>query len=130
MIKSINTANAAAPFSAYSQAVEIPASARHLSISGQVGVTASGELPDDPIKQHEIAWQNIFSILDAANMDKADIVEVLAVVTDHQQVSTYRDIRDKMLEGHLCASTIMVCGLANPKWKVEIAVRAACVDGS
>jgi hypothetical protein len=32
-----------------------------------------------------------------------------------------------MLEGHIAASTLLVCGLASPDWKVEIAVKAAKV---
>lgn len=128
MNKSIDTAQAPTPFSNYSQAVETPANARLLHISGQVGVTLTGELPSDPVKQHKLAWQNIFAILAAADMDKTDIVDVLAIVTDHDQVANYRVIRDQMLGNHKCASTLLICGLGHPDWKVEIAVKAAKVD--
>ena len=40
------TDKAPAPFSNYSQAVEIPAGARIVTVSGQVGVHPNGELPD------------------------------------------------------------------------------------
>jgi len=125
MNKEIKTTKAPPPFSNYAQAVATPANARCLYVSGQVGITASGDLPDDPTKQHELAWENIFAILAADGMDKTNIVDVLGIVTDHEQVPTYRIIRDKMLGGHKCASTLLVCGLADPKWKVEIAVKAA-----
>lgn len=128
MIKSIHSHKAAEPFSQYSQAVEVPANARFLTISGQAGVSASGELAASSVKQNEVVWQNIFAILDAAKMDKTDIIEIWAMVTDHDEVINYRDVRDKVLCGHMCASTILVCGLANPNWKVEIAVKAAKVD--
>ncbi len=88
----------------------------------------SGELAETDRGQHEQAWTNIFAILDAANMDHTDIVEVIGIVTDHAQVVLYREMRDVRLQGHLCASTLLVCGLANPDWKVEIAVRAAKTD--
>ena len=128
MNKSIETNKAPPPFSDYSQAVETPKNARIVHVSGQVGVTASGELPDEHKRQHQQAWENIFAILAAAGMNKTDIVDVLGIVTDHDQVAIYRAVRDEMLEGHKCASTLLVCGLANPEWKVEIAVKAAKAD--
>lgn len=128
MNRTIFTKNAPQPFSNYSQGVEIPANSRCLHISGQVGVTLSGDLPADDMEQHELAWKNIFAILAHANMSKTDIVDILGIVTDHDQVSLYRDVRDRMMEGHECASTLLVCGLANREWKVEIAVKAAKTD--
>ncbi len=125
MNATIATQKAPPPFSNYSQAVEVPAGARTLHVSGQVGNTLTGELPDDSVRQHEQAWLNIFAILDAAGMSKNDLVDVLAIVNNHDQVATYREVRDRMLEGHQCASTMLVCGLANPDWKVEIAVKVA-----
>lgn len=128
MNKLISTTKAPASFSNYSQAVEVTADARMIHISGQVGNTISGELPSDPVEQHEQAWRNIFAILDAAGMTKSDLVDILAIVTDHEQVAVYREVRDRMLEGHSCASTLLVCGLASPDWKVEIAAKAASSD--
>jgi 2-iminobutanoate/2-iminopropanoate deaminase len=125
MNKTVATPNAPQPFSNYSQAVETPADARILHISGQVGNFVDGELPSDSVKQHEQAWLNLFAILEAAGMSKTDLVDILAVVNDHDQVAIYREVRDRMLEGHQCASTMLVCGLASPDWKVEIAAKAA-----
>ena len=125
MNTNVETSNAPPPFSNYSQAVEVPAGARTLHVSGQVGNTLDGELPDDSVAQHEQAWRNVFAILEAAGMSKTDMVDVLAIVNDHEQVAIYREVRDRMLEGHQCASTMLVCGLASPDWKVEIAVKAA-----
>jgi len=125
MNRTIATDAAPPPFSAYAQAVEVPAGARTLHISGQVGITPDGRLPDGLEAQNEQAWRNIFAILDAAGMEPADIVDVLAIVTDHSGVPVYRKVRDRMLGGHVAGSTMLVCGLASPDWKVEIAVRAA-----
>ena len=125
MNKEIKTAKAPPPFSNYAQGVATPTNARCLYVSGQVGITPSGDLPDDPAKQHEQAWKNIFAILTADGMDKTNIVDVLGIVTDHDQVPAYRIMRDKMLGEHRCASTLLICGLADPRWKVEIAVKAA-----
>lgn len=121
--------NAAPPaFSAYAQAVETPAGARTLHISGQVGATPDGTLPADAVSQHEQTWANIFALLAAAGMDRTDIVDVLAMVRDASGVPVFREVRDRLFDGHLACSTLLVCGLANPDWQVEIAVRAARVD--
>ena len=126
MNRTISTDKAPPPFSNYSQAVETSADARLLHISGQVGNTLNGDLPSNSVEQHEQAWRNLFAILEEAGMAKTDLVEILAVVNDHSEVPIYREVRDRMLEGHQCASTMLVCGLASPDWKVEIAAKAAC----
>ncbi|MBJ6371221.1 RidA family protein [Sedimentitalea arenosa] len=125
MNRTIKTPNAPASFSAYSQAVEVPAGARTLRVSGQVGVSTDGTLPANAEAQHEQAWINIFAILAAADMTKTDIVDVLAMVSDPAGVPIFRQVRDRMLEGHMACSTLLICGLASPDWKVEIAVTAA-----
>ncbi|MEM7214877.1 MAG: RidA family protein [Pseudomonadota bacterium] len=128
MNREISTDKAPPSFSNYAQAMEVPPGARCVHVSGQVGVTPDGRLPEASSEQHELAWQNIFAILESADMEKSDIVEVWAIVRDHGEVPVYREIRDRMLEGHRCVSTMLVCSLASPDWKVEIAVRACKVD--
>ena len=124
VIREISTDNAPPPFSNYAQAVEVPAGSRCIHVSGQVGISVEGELPEDSAKQHELAWQNVIAIVESAGMRKTDIVEVWGIVRDHDEVGVYREVRDRMLGGHRCVSTMLVCGLANPEWKVEIAVKA------
>jgi len=125
MSKIISTDAAPPAFSAYAQGVETPPGARLVHVSGQVGLARDGTLPDDPVAQHENAWANVFEILRAGNMAPTDIVDVLAIVSDPSGVAIYRDVRDRMLGGHLASSTLLVCGLASPDWTVEIAVKAA-----
>lgn len=125
MNKVIHTQEAPAPFSRYAQAMEIPEGSRIVHVSGQVGVDRDGNLPEDAVEQHVLAWKNVFAVLEASGMEKADIVDVLAIVTGHEQVPLYRETRDQQLGGHVCSSTMLICGLANPDWKVEIAVTAA-----
>ncbi|MGI9351582.1 MAG: RidA family protein [Rhizobiaceae bacterium] len=128
MNREISTNNAPPPFSNYAQAVEVPSSSRCIHVSGQVGLSQTGELPADSEKQHELAWKNVIAIVESAGMAKTDIVEVWGIVRDHDEVPVYRGIRDRMLDGHRCVSTMLVCGLANPDWKVEIAVKACRAD--
>ena len=128
MNRTIETDAAPPSFSRYSQAVEVPEGARTLYVSGQVGADLDGQVPPDLVAQHEQAWRNVFAILKAADMDKTDIVDVFVIVTDHEGVPVFREVRDRLLDGHVACSTLIVAGLASPDWKVEIAVRAAKVD--
>lgn len=125
MNRIISTDTAPPPFSDYAQAVEAPAGARTLYVSGQVGVELDGTLPDDPITQHENVWRNLFAILAAADMGPADIVDVRCFINSHDEVPRFREVRDRMLAGVIAPSTMVVAPLANPDWRVEVAVTAA-----
>ena len=125
MNQNIHTDSAPPPFSAYSQAVETTGNVRWIHVSGQVGNDTNGELPNEVLSQCKNAWRNVFAILEAGGMKKTDIVDVLAIVSEPDDVTTYRQVRDEILEGHECCSTMLVCKLASPDWKVEIAAKAA-----
>lgn len=126
MIRYIHCDEAPPPFSNYSQAVEVSGGHRVISVSGQVGAGADGKVSGDPREQHLQTWRNILTILDHEGLGTRDIVEVTAYVTDQDGVALYREVRDQMLEGAKPASTLLIIsGLADPAWKVEIAVRAA-----
>ncbi len=125
MNRIISTDTAPPPFSDYAQAVETSPGARLLHVSGQVGVRLDGTLPADADEQHENVWRNIFAILAAADMEPQDIVDVRCFVNSHDEVARFRKIRDKMLAGVKAPSTMVVASLADPDWKVEVAVTAA-----
>ena len=125
MIRYVSTTDAPQPFSRYSQAVEVTGG-RLVFVSGQVGVGADGKLPDTEVGEHEQAWANVLAILKSQGLGPRDIVDVTAYVTRQGGVPVYRQVRDRMLEGAEPASTLLVVsGLANPAWHVEIQVVAA-----
>lgn len=126
MLNPITTDRAPKPFSNYAQAIEIPPGSRVLHVAGQVGATDTGEIPDDPARQHELAWQNVMAILEAAGMDHTNVVDAHVFITDRTQIGLYRETRDRMLKGHRAAATLLVvAGLADPRLCVEVAVVAA-----
>lgn len=113
-------------FSRYSLGVEAPAAARWLQISGQVGIFPSGDLAEGPSAQMEQAWKNIFAILASAGMNPLDLVKVTVFLTRPEDTPLYRKVRDRMLAGAEPASTlVVVSGLADPAWLVEIEAIAA-----
>jgi len=130
MVRYVETPRAAKPFSRYSQAVAAGPGERLLFISGQVGVDASGRLADTLEGQHEAAWTNILAILEAEGLGAQHLVEVTAYVTDASSLAVYRATRDRMLGGAAPASTlIIVGGLADERWKVEVSAIAAAPAG-
>lgn len=126
MNTAIHTDEAPKPFSNYSQAIAVDPGARHVFVSGQVGATVAGDIPDDPVRQHELAWENVLAILKAAGMNHAAIVDAHVYITDRTHIGIYRETRDRMLKGHRPAATLLVVsGLADPRLCVEVAVVAA-----
>jgi enamine deaminase RidA (YjgF/YER057c/UK114 family) len=58
-------------------------------------------------------------------MTKRDLVKITAFVTRDGATARYREIRDRMLEGHAPAATyLVVAGLASPEMLVEIEAEA------
>jgi len=121
-----NPDNIAAPSSAYAHGIKIDHAKSWLHVSGQVGTHPDGTLAGGTAEQMEVCWQRIITIIEDAGMKKENIVKVTAYLTNAEDVALYRGIRDRMLEGHISASTLLiVSGLADPDWTVEIEAVAA-----
>ncbi len=126
MLSKHNPTTIAAAFSNYSLAVEAPAQARWLHVSGQVGVAPDGSLAEGAEAQMETAFRNVLAILGSAGMGPHDLVKITVFLTRSEDVGLYRDVRDRMLAGATPASTLLiVAALANPDWLVEIEAIAA-----
>lgn len=126
MLKLHNPKTVAPPFSRYSLAVEAPASARWLHISGQVGVKPDGTVVQGAEGQIEAAWVNVLAILEACGMTAEDLVKVTVFLTRAEDTPLYRQVRDRMLKTARPASTLLIVkGLASPDWLVEIEAIAA-----
>ena len=109
------------PASKYSQGVLIEKERKRLIISGQVGLRPDGIMEKSVRDQFERAWSNLFAVLHEAGFKKKHLVKVTIFVTEPGQVATFREIRDRVMDGHLCAATyLQVSGLASPEMKVEI----------
>lgn len=109
------------PASKYSQGVLIEKERKRLIISGQVGLRPDGIMEKSVRDQFERAWSNLFAVLHEAGFKKKHLVKVTIYVTEPGQIATFREIRDRVMDGHLCAATyLQVSGLASPEMKVEI----------
>jgi len=124
-MKLINPEKIAKPASRYAQGVLHQAAGQRLVISGQVGVKPDGSVEQGLEAQIERAWSNLFGVLDAAGFDKRHLVKITIFATVSDAVAASRTIRDRMLDGHVCASTyLQVAGLASPDLLVEIEAEA------
>ncbi len=124
-MRAINPDTVAKPASHYAQAVEVASSARRLVISGQVGIKPDGTVCEGYDAQAEQVWVNISSILKAANMDVRNLIAIRVYDLAPGNVTVYRAIRDRVLNGHLVVATyVVVAGLASPDFLTEIEAEA------
>lgn len=125
MPRFINPAGMPKPASNYVQAVEMASPGRRLVLSGQIGVTPDGQMCDGYRAQAEQAWSNALAGLAECTMQITDIVAIRVYDVAPGDVAAYREIRDRMLDGHAPASTyVIVAGLAHPDLLTEIEVEA------
>lgn len=117
-----------APFAKYSHGVEVPAGARLLFCSGQLGISPDEAIPDDAGAQTELCFENISSVLTSAGMTMTDLIRINAFVTRREHLQAYMAIRDRYVSLPAPASTLMiVSGFARPEFCVEVEVIAARV---
>ena len=114
------------PLGGYSHQVEITGE-RMLILSGQVGMRPDGSIPEDPIEQLDIAFENIFCNLRAANMQVTDLVKLTTYLVGEWDTDKRRALVASKLAGHQPAMTLMYAtALASPAIKVEIDAWASC----
>ncbi len=120
----------APPAANYAHAILSEDVSRLLHTSGVVPTRPDGTVPDEIGDQAEVIWQTIRRLLDEAEMSTADIVSVttyvVAELVGTDALAIVMKARDRALDGQLAASTLVIVPvLAQPSWKLEIAVVAA-----
>ncbi len=122
-----NPENLHKPLGGYSHQVEITGDGRMLLLSGQVGMKLDGSIPEDPIEQLDIAFENIFRNLQAANMQVTDLVKLIFYLAGEWNTDERRTLTAAKLGGHQPAMTLIyAAALASPALKVEIDAWACC----
>lgn len=125
----INPAGIRVPFGRYSHGMGVPAGARLVFCSGQLGVNADDSVPETVAGQAERCFENIRAILAADGMSLADVIRLNAYVTKREDMKAYMDVRDRFVSDPLPASTLMVVsGFTRPEFLVEVEAVAAKVD--
>jgi 2-iminobutanoate/2-iminopropanoate deaminase len=129
MLTPLNPPKIHPPFARYAHGIEIPAGARLVLCSGQLGISASAEVPGTVEDQSALCFDAVAAILAEADMGLGDVVRINAFVTGREHLKGYMSVRDRVF-AHLPppASTLMiVSGFARPEFLVEIEAVAARV---
>ena len=93
--------------------------------SGVVPTRPDGTVADEIGEQARTVWSTILTLLADADMGPSNIVSVTTYAVVGEELGAVMAARDEALGGHLAASTLVtVPALANPAWKMEIAVVA------
>ncbi len=121
----INAATAPIPSTGYVQALEVTEHKRLLFISGQTPVDVEGKLPDGFEAQCRQAWRNLLAQLEAAGMTLDNLVMHRTYLADRSYGLANRAVRNEVLGGRDTALTVVVAGIFDEAWLVEIEAIAA-----
>lgn len=116
-----------APTAPFSQGT-VSTGTRILQISGQVPVDASGQNvgKGDIEAQTEQVIANIRAIVEGAGGSLADVSRLLIFLTDRAHLAKVMEVRKRhFIEPFPCATAVVVSGLANADWDVEIEATAS-----
>jgi 2-iminobutanoate/2-iminopropanoate deaminase len=114
------------PYANYAHAVEVPAGARMLFVSGLNGYERDGvTMPEDFAGQADLIWSHLERVLASAAMSIADLVSLrfylASPALDPANVAALK----RRLGDHHAARTVICAGLLEPGWLVEIEAIAA-----
>jgi 2-iminobutanoate/2-iminopropanoate deaminase len=116
------------PFAKYVHGIEVPADARLVFCSGQLGIGKDGVIPESAEAQARLCFLSIAAILADASMAIEDIVRINAYVSSREALGGYMKARDEFVSNPPPASTLLIVqGFARPEFKVEIEAIAARV---
>lgn len=121
----INAEVAPQPVGWYSQAIEASEVQRLVFVSGQIPVTRDGGVPDGFAAQARQAWANVDAQLRAAGMTLGDIVKATTFLSDRRCGLENRNIRREIFGDHGPALTVVITGIFDEKWLLEIEAIAA-----
>ena len=121
----VNAPDAPLPSGGYAQAVRLTDFDELVFVSGQIPVDASGTAPEGFADQCRLVWRNVEAQLVAAEMGLADIVKVTTFLADRDHAQENSAIRQEVLAGLTPALTIIIAGIYDPAWLLEVEVGAA-----
>ncbi len=109
----------------YSQALEITEFSRVLFISGQIPLSLDNTVPTDFKSQCELVWNHICVQLEEANMRTDNLVKVTTYLSDRKYREENSAIRQNYLGMHRPSLTVIISGIYDEKWLLEIEAIAA-----
>ena len=96
-----------------------------LWVSGMVGCTPDGHIPEDAVEQFRIALGAVDNVLRAVGGGPENVVKVQVFLTDMNDRAKINPLRQDYFGEHRPASTLVeVSALVDPRMKVEIEAEA------
>jgi 2-iminobutanoate/2-iminopropanoate deaminase len=111
--------------SAYCQAHEVSGARRLLFISGQIPVGPDQRVPGDFGSQARLVWAHIADLLAGAGMTLDDLVKVTIFLSDRRYRAENAAVRKEVLGDRAPALTIIIAGIYDEAWLLEIEAVAA-----
>lgn len=109
----------------YTNAMQVDAATRLLFISGQIPQTRDGHVPDDIEGQCRVAWANVLAALHEAGMDVTNLIKVTTFLSSRAYAEANTAVRTEVLGGHRPALTVLIAGIFDDAWLLEIEAVAA-----
>jgi enamine deaminase RidA (YjgF/YER057c/UK114 family) len=123
--RSINAPGVPVPATGYVQAREISGHLRTLFISGQTPVDADGKVPDGFEAQCRLVWRNVEAQLEAAGMTLDNLVMTRTYLAHRRDGLANRAVRNEVLAGREIALTVVIAGIFDEGWLLEMEAVAA-----
>lgn len=109
----------------YAEACEVSGFNRLLFVSGQVPADANDEVPSDYRDQYRLAWSNVERQLKAAGMTFDNLVKFTIFLSDRGLIAKSAGLRKEILGDREPAMTIVIAGIYDESWLLEIEAVAA-----
>jgi 2-iminobutanoate/2-iminopropanoate deaminase len=109
----------------YVNGLEVRGADRMLFISGQIPQDGEGRVPEDIESQCRLVWSNLTAVLHAADMDVTNLVKVTTFLSDRVWADVNSTVRREVLGSHLPALTVVITGIWDPAWMIEVEAIAA-----
>jgi 2-iminobutanoate/2-iminopropanoate deaminase len=120
-----NAPAAPAAVGGYSQALDVEGARRLLFISGQIPQATAGDVPVGFDAQAALVWSHIQAQLEVAGMSMRNLVKVTTFLSSREFAVANRAVRQAVLGDHAPALTVIITGIFDEQWLLEIEAIAA-----
>lgn len=124
-IRSLSAPEVQPPKGGYAGLCEVTGAQRLAFVSGQIPAHADGSVPADFLAQARLAWANVEAQLRAADMTLDNLVKVTTFLSDRQYNLQNRAVRQEVLGDRTPALTVIITGIFDSAWLLEIEAIAA-----
>lgn len=124
-MRAINAKTVTVPATGYAQATEVTGHQRLLFVAGQTPTRLDNTVPEGFEAQAKLVWHNIEEQLKAAGMTLDNIVKHTTFLADRSHGLANRAVRMGVLGDRKPAATVVICGIFDAAWLIEVEAVAA-----